>query len=97
MDLERLGVHLGDADEGANHLHVPLRRVGMLSASLEMISSKPDSLIEHGEFVEGHVGTRSERDEIVRKRSQAVGVRGVYDAGWSASCFLTKKAWIRGP
>ena len=52
MDLERLGVHLGDADEGANHLYVPLRRVGMLSAGLEMISSKPDSLIEQGEFVE---------------------------------------------
>ena len=53
MDLERLG----DGDEGANHLHVPLRNGVMLSAGLEMISSKPDSLIEHGELVEGHVET----------------------------------------
>ena len=61
VDLERLGVHLGDGDEGANHLRVPLYRVGMLSAGLEMISSKPDALIENGKLVEGHVGTRSER------------------------------------
>ena len=69
VDLERLGVHLGDGDEGANHLHVPLRRGGMLSAGLEVISSKPDPLIEHGKLVEGHVGTRSERDGIVGRQS----------------------------
>ena len=85
MDPEHLRVHLGNGDEGANHLQVPLCRGGMLSAGLKMISSKPDSLIELGKFLEGHVGTRSERDEIVGKKSQAVGVRGVYDTGWSAS------------
>ena len=55
VDLERLGVHLGDGDDGANHLHVPLRRVGILSADLEMIRSKPDVLVEDGKLLEGHV------------------------------------------
>ena len=61
-------------------------RGGMLSAGLEVISSKPDLLIEHGKLVEGHVGTRSERDGIVGRKSQAAfRVCGVCGAGWSAS------------
>ena len=71
VDLERLGVHLGDGNEGANHLHVPLRCGGMLSAGLEVLSSKPDSLIEHRKLAEGHVRTRSERDGNIGRKSQA--------------------------
>ena len=98
VDLERLGVHLGDGDEGVNHLHVYLRRGGMLSAGLEMVSSKPDSLILHGKLVEGHVGIRSERDGIVgRKPQAAVGVCGVYGAGWRATAdVFTKKGLEQG-
>ena len=66
VDLERLGVHLGEGNDGADHPHVPLRRVGILSADLEMIRSKPDVLVEDGKLVDGPVGTRSERNGAVR-------------------------------
>ena len=36
----------------------------MLSAGLEMISSKPDALVENGKLVEGHVMLGQDLKEI---------------------------------
>ena len=61
VGLERVRVHLSDDNEVSNHLGVLLRHGGMLSAGLEVLSSKPDSLIDHWKLAERHVNTMSER------------------------------------